>query len=69
MLQALTRALGTAELAGGARGFFHAITHPEAGAHCYPGHPFTYPDRPLRFDTPAPCLGDCDEVRFGRLGA
>jgi benzylsuccinate CoA-transferase BbsF subunit/naphthyl-2-methylsuccinate CoA transferase subunit len=40
-----------------ARGFFHTLTHPEAGTHDYPGYPWVWPgvERPTN---PPPCLGE-----------
>jgi crotonobetainyl-CoA:carnitine CoA-transferase CaiB-like acyl-CoA transferase len=50
-----------------ARGFFHRITHPEAGTHDYPGHPFQLLGTPLRFATPAPCLGEHNPYVYKEL--
>jgi benzylsuccinate CoA-transferase BbsF subunit/naphthyl-2-methylsuccinate CoA transferase subunit len=51
----------------GARGFFHEVAHPEAGTHRYPGHPFVYADVPLRFETPAPRLGEHNAYVYKEL--
>jgi crotonobetainyl-CoA:carnitine CoA-transferase CaiB-like acyl-CoA transferase len=52
-----------------ARGFFHQIDHPEAGRHRYPGHTYRLSKTPLRFDSPAPLLGEQnDYVYRGLLG-
>lgn len=41
-----------------ARGFFQPMTHPEAGTHPHPGHLWQSSRGPLRFDSPAPLLGE-----------
>jgi crotonobetainyl-CoA:carnitine CoA-transferase CaiB-like acyl-CoA transferase len=50
-----------------ARGFFHEMTHAEAGTHPYPGHPFRYTRTPLRFDSPAPLLGEHNAFVYKEL--
>jgi crotonobetainyl-CoA:carnitine CoA-transferase CaiB-like acyl-CoA transferase len=49
------------------RGFFHDITHTEAGTHLHPGFAFELSGTPLRFDTPTPCLGEHNEYVYREL--
>lgn len=49
------------------RGFFQWMDHPSCGRHRYPGFPFNYADTPLRFDRPAPCLGEHNELIYSQL--
>lgn len=41
-----------------ARGFFHKVSHPEAGTHSYPGPSWKLSRTPSRIRFPAPCLGE-----------
>ena len=52
-----------------ARGFFQAITHPEAGSHRYPGMPWRADLHPWMTPVPAPCFGEHnEEILRERLG-
>jgi len=52
-----------------ARGFFAAVTHPEAGSLRYAGAPYRFSATPWALRRPAPCLGQHnEEVYCGRLG-
>lgn len=50
-----------------ARGWFKVMTHPECGTHEYPGHLWRQSEVPLRFETPAPCLGEHNEYVYKEL--
>ena len=50
-----------------ARGFFQWMEHPECGRHRYPGHPFTYANTRLRFDSAAPLLGQHNDLVYRQL--
>ena len=50
-----------------ARGYFHWMEHPECGRHRYPGHLFKYSETQLRFDTPAPLLGEHNDLVYRQL--
>ena len=50
-----------------ARGFFRWMEHPESGRHRYPGHPFKYSRTALRFDLPAPLLGQHNDLVYRQL--
>jgi crotonobetainyl-CoA:carnitine CoA-transferase CaiB-like acyl-CoA transferase len=50
-----------------ARGFFHTITHTEAGTHRYPGMFFTYSGTPAGIRIPANCLGEHNQYVYGEL--
>ncbi len=44
-----------------ARGFWEAVTHPEAGTHRYPGPLAKFAGSPLHIRGPAPRLGEHNE--------
>ena len=50
-----------------ARGFFHRIRHAESGTHRYPGHAYQLSATPLRFDSPAPLLGEHNDYVYREL--
>ena len=50
-----------------ARGFFQEMEHPDCGRHRYPGHSFKYSRTPVRFDTPAPLLGQQNDYVYRQL--
>ena len=50
-----------------ARGFFHSMEHLDCGRHLYPGHAFKYSETPLRFDAPAPLLGQHNDYIYRQL--
>jgi len=50
------------------RGFFVEIDHARAGRLKYPGAPFRPSETPWQLKTPAPLLGQHNEMVYGRLG-
>ena len=50
-----------------ARGFWHAIVHPEMGRHHYTDTPFQLSKTPSQVDKPAPCLGEHNEYFYKTL--
>ena len=50
-----------------ARGFFRWADHPAVGRRRYPGHTFTYRNAPLRYDQPAPLLGQHNDLVYGQM--
>ncbi len=50
-----------------ARGFLCRVEHPEAGTHRYPGHAYKLSATPLRFDRPAPLLGEHNDYVYREL--
>ncbi len=49
------------------RGFFEAVTHPEAGTHDHPGMPWKLSQTPGRIRTPAPCFAEHNNYVFEEL--
>lgn len=49
------------------RNFFRPMTHPEAGTHRYPSHPWRYSQTLLRWDRPAPRTGEDNEYVYKEL--
>jgi benzylsuccinate CoA-transferase BbsF subunit/naphthyl-2-methylsuccinate CoA transferase subunit len=47
-----------------ARGFFSTWTTPDTGTYRYPGHLWRYHKTPLRYDRPAPTLGQDNEYVY-----
>lgn len=45
-----------------ARGFFHKLTHPEAGTHPYPGLAIHLSATPARIERPSPCFAEHNEL-------
>jgi crotonobetainyl-CoA:carnitine CoA-transferase CaiB-like acyl-CoA transferase len=50
-----------------ARGFFHTVTHPEAGTHDYPGLLWKMSHTPDVIRTPPCCLGEHNAYVYGEL--
>jgi len=52
-----------------ARGFFVEVAHPEIGTVQYPGAPYKFHETPWEIRSPAPALGQHNEIVYGeRLG-
>ncbi len=50
-----------------AHGFFHPMNHADCGSHRYPGHSYRSSKLPLRFETPAPLLGEHNDYVYKSL--
>ncbi|MDA0990717.1 MAG: CoA transferase [Verrucomicrobia bacterium] len=50
-----------------ARGFFRWADHAAVGRRRYPGHTFVYRDTPLRYEHPAPLLGQHNDLVYRQL--
>ncbi len=48
-------------------GFFKELTHQDTGTHRYPGHMWKWSDLELRWDSPAPRLGEDNEYVYKDL--